>query len=427
MAKPVLPAETASTKSLVEIFSVGQILPSGRVADLAFLNKVVENWHEYQDKRVDGFRPAPVYLIPAASVTLGHEELSSIAQAYSQRTDLPAVGWPSDLQVVGNKLCCRLVRVPVALVRWIEAGVYAEISSEFYEDYNGLGPVLRRISILGAEIPKCKDLGIIPQFYFDDELEKRGNVLAFSESILNSDFKSSAFVCVGDYVVKFSERAMSREKLLEVLKEFGVDISFITDAVPDELLASMVNALQMVKSVVVSNAAVKENAGDSVSYSDSEKVDESDDKLVGDLAAYSEKLRKVLSVEIAKTKALYDAELERLREEKAKQEIAVFCERYRDKIYPFELDEKSGVPLPERLLAMSDKKVLKFSEGGREVLLSPREAEMAAIARRPSVLKFSEKMPDLSGVGGMSVERRRELLSYTPEGQKVLAREGKKN
>jgi hypothetical protein len=413
---PVPPAPTASTKALVEIFSAGQVLPSGKVADLPFLEKVVANWHQYQAKRTDGVRPAPAYLIPAASITLGHEELSSIAKKYAERTDLPALGWPADVQIVGSKLCCRFKNVPVSLVQWIEAKLYTEISAEFYEDHDGLGPVLRRVSVLGAEIPKCKDLAPIPQFFFDETEEQEQNILAFAEKTIKQSKTNQTLIGVGNYVLKFSEKSlMDRNQLIAALKDAGVDVSFINDATANELLASMLQALQ--KKAPAPNTEPPK--GD-----DMPPAMNIEEEVKKQVAANTERIRKEVAAEMEKSKAFHDAELKRLQDERARQEIAAFCEKYKDRIYPYELDPKVGVTLQDRLFAMSDQKVLKFSEGGKEIALSPREAEMLAISKRPPVMKNREILPDQhQGVGAVTPERRRELLSHTAEGRKVLARE----
>ncbi len=416
---PVPPARTASTLALAEIFSVGKVLPSGRIADLPFLEKVVANWNLYQAKRTDGVRPAPAYLIPAASITLGHEELSSIAKKYAERTDLPALGWPVDVQLVGSKLCCRFTKVPVPLVEWIESENYTEISAEFYEDHNGLGPVLRRVSVLGAEIPKCKDLAPIPQFFFDEAEEQEPNILAFAEKTIKQTRSNQTLIGVGNYVLKFSEKSMDRNQLITALKDAGVDTSFINDATANELLASMLSTLQKKAAPANNNDPPKGDDKQPPAMNIEEEVKKQ-------VAANSERIRKEVAAEMEKSKAFHDAELKRLQDERARQEIAAFCEKNKDRIYPYELDPKVGVTLPERLFAMSDQKVLKFSEGGKEVALSPREVEMGVISKRPPVMKNREVLPDQhQNPGAVSPERRRELLSHTAEGRKALAREQK--
>lgn len=405
---PVPPAKTASTKTLVEIFSVGQVLPSGQIADRQFLEKIAENWHKYQQKRINGVRPAPAYLIPAASITLGHEETSSIAKAYAERTDLPALGWPVDVQVVGNKLCCRLAQVPVPLVRWIESGTYKEISAEIYMDYNGLGPVLRRISFLGAEIPQCKDLASLPQFYFDEIAENEPNILAFAEKSIKQNRKKQTLIGVGNYAIIFSEKTMDRNQLIEALKAGGVDVNLVTDTTPNELLASVVQAMQAIQAAKTpeQNTEPAKLSEDQANLTDPVKNAEA--KLLNELAI---------------SKAFYERETKRLRDERVHAECVHFCEMHKDKIYPYEMDSKVGVTLLDQLKSASEEKVLKFSEGGKDVYLSPREAMMAAIAKRPVVIKNRELIQDPTNCPDrMSDEEKRKALAASPTGMAALAR-----
>src|SRR5262245_4940968 len=62
-AEPVPPALTASTRQPVRIFTAGQPLPSGAVADEAFLDRVVRNWERFQAKGDPRFPKPPAYLI----------------------------------------------------------------------------------------------------------------------------------------------------------------------------------------------------------------------------------------------------------------------------------------------------------------------------------------------------------------------------
>lgn len=183
-ASPVPAAPTAKTAGPVRIFSVGQPLPSGKIADERFIDRVVANWSAYQQQGDPRFKRPRAFVIPAASVSIGHEDNSSIARAYADRSDLPAVGWPTGLYRDGKYLCAEGFKgVPVPLAAWINAGSYSDISAEFYEDYEGFGPCLRRISLLGGDIPACSDLGDMPTLVFDPEAEADPNPLAFSEAL----------------------------------------------------------------------------------------------------------------------------------------------------------------------------------------------------------------------------------------------------
>ncbi|MCX7664399.1 MAG: hypothetical protein N2112_02510 [Gemmataceae bacterium] len=415
MPVPVPPAKTAMTEGLVEIFSAGTLMPNGKVADLEFLQKVVDNWHKYQAKRQDGFFRAPAYLIPAASVAVGHEENSSINQSYADRTDLPAVGWPDDLQIVGEKLCCRFRGVPVPLARWINAGNYSEISAEFYLDYKGVGPCLRRVSILGAEIPNCKDLASIPTLVYEPEDETAPNILAFAEKVIKSNHSKTMQIQIGDKVLKFSEKPiMDRNQLLAALKEAGVDILFVNETTPNELLASMVQALQMAKAPTQNTEPANTGEEPKPSMTNGGGCNPADPVKNAET--------KLLN-ELAKSKAFYESETKRLRDERVHAECVFFCEQHKDKIYPYEMDPKVGVTLLDQLKSASEDKVLKFSDNGKEIYISPREALMATIAKRPVIIKNRELLEDpANSPDRMSEDEKRRALAASPTGLAALAR-----
>jgi hypothetical protein len=88
-------------------------------------------------------------------LVIGHEEDQQILK----RSDLPAAGWIESVHVDGNRLMGVANRVPDTVRSWIDAGSYRNWSAEIYRDYKGSGPTLRRVALLGADIPHKKDLG----------------------------------------------------------------------------------------------------------------------------------------------------------------------------------------------------------------------------------------------------------------------------
>src|SRR5687767_5907384 len=107
----------------------------------------------------------PVTLAPpltAVRLVPGHEEDESLLR----RTDLPSFGEVSRLWRSGEKLLCDVDGVPDEFADLVEAGRYDRVSAEFYNPftYNGesFGPALRRVGVLGAEVPVVKTLADIP-------------------------------------------------------------------------------------------------------------------------------------------------------------------------------------------------------------------------------------------------------------------------
>jgi transcriptional regulator with XRE-family HTH domain len=88
-------------------------------------------------------------------LVIGHEEDQTILK----RSDLPAAGWVDKVWVDDDRLMGQANRVPDTVRSWIDGGQYRTWSAEIYRDYHGLGPALRRVALLGADIPHKKDLG----------------------------------------------------------------------------------------------------------------------------------------------------------------------------------------------------------------------------------------------------------------------------
>lgn len=94
-------------------------------------------------------------------IVLGHDE----NQTLLQNSGYPSAGWITDLKrrEASNVLLAKFSCVPPVLVKLIESKAYSRISAELYVDYvdshgKHYGPTLRRISILGADIPYIKTL-----------------------------------------------------------------------------------------------------------------------------------------------------------------------------------------------------------------------------------------------------------------------------
>jgi len=436
MGNAVQPYATTSTAEPVRIFSAGQVLPSGKIADEAFLDAVVANWAAAQAKGDPRFPKPRALLIPAASVSIGHEPNSSIAQQYAQRSDLPAVGWPTKVWRDGKYLLAMLTGIPLGLARWIATGVYGDRSAEFYEDYQGHGPCLRRISILGADIPACKDLGPMPNLVIDTDVEGQANPLAFSESLASMASKKHPNWAVsigGVGFVTFSEQASKcnetkgkgqgnmtpiQQAVFDALKAAGVDTTNLDGMAIDQIIAAASPASQN-----------SEGGGDDKDGDEKKDIAMNAAKY-SEMAAMLGVLVKPLHDKLASMEsqlATANAKLASTDQQREREAIAAFCEANKERLFPYELDATKGPTIIDQLLAMPTAKVATFAEGK----LSPREHAMAAIKARPvNLAKFAEKLADPMGVKAgqadkVPPERREELLSKTNAGRAILAAQKK--
>jgi hypothetical protein len=138
----------------LEVFEVGgDEVPDFTEDDL---DKIVENFYSLQSELHVPF-------------VLGHQDDAEILK----KSGLPAAGWASELKRKGKKLLVSALEVPTKLVDVIKKGAYKFPSVEIYKDYvkdgKSLGPVLRRIAILGADIPRIKTLQDISALYTASE------------------------------------------------------------------------------------------------------------------------------------------------------------------------------------------------------------------------------------------------------------------
>lgn len=128
----------------VEVFEIGQKFSKYYTQE--DLNQIVKNFDELKD----------IHEPPVA--VLGHGE----TQETLKQSGLPAAGWISSLKVNGNKLIANLKDVPSKIAELIKCGAYKKRSCEIYPSFEfgekNYGKVLRRVALLGFDIPKIKSL-----------------------------------------------------------------------------------------------------------------------------------------------------------------------------------------------------------------------------------------------------------------------------
>lgn len=138
----------------VETFAVG--IHHGERYDPRDLDRIVKNFNALCSPK-SGTRPR--YRVP---VVLGHEE----GQEWLRRTDLPAAGWVTRAYHDGRKLFTDWAGVAPEVVDLLDAGQYRTVSAELYPDFEDQGRryglALRRVAMLGGEVPEVKGLADIP-------------------------------------------------------------------------------------------------------------------------------------------------------------------------------------------------------------------------------------------------------------------------
>lgn len=135
----------------VEIFAAGE--HRGKEYTPRDLDCMVDNFKRFSSGQKPGFR------VP---LVLGHEE----QQDFLDRSDIPAAGWATRIWRDGPTLKADFEDVPDPIARLIKGKRYRTVSSEVYdqppEGISGQGKMLRRVALLGGDIPQLKDLDDIP-------------------------------------------------------------------------------------------------------------------------------------------------------------------------------------------------------------------------------------------------------------------------
>lgn len=194
----------------VEIFGAGEY--RGKRYTVDDLNEIVRNFSTLIQP------PRPLLQPP---VVIGHEEEQDLLAA----TDLPAAGWVSRVWRDGDILKADFDEVPESVARLINSRAYRKVSSEIYDDFEddfgqSYGKALRRVALLGGEIPQVKRLADIPLATFSERVRlPRAALLRPCRSHL--DGKARTWIC-------FSEvNPMDPMQIKADLSAMGLDASVV--------------------------------------------------------------------------------------------------------------------------------------------------------------------------------------------------------
>jgi hypothetical protein len=454
----------------VEIFSTGE--HQGKTYTHADLDEMVDNFRRFSWGKDARVRPPLV---------VGHEE----EQELLKNSGIPRMGQPDSLwhEEINCRLCkgsgringipCQtclgsgrqgilktnLANVPMSIAKLIEARAYDGVSSEVYssppEGVPGTGKMLRRVALLGGELPHIKNLAALPWPDYDAHAEQESLHRRPMMVIKLSEVKdvNGGWEC-------FSElRPMDRGEIVaELARECGYKPE-ILDRMPDEHLHELKRAYEEGEAVTPEEkrakafkeeeemekelgkmpkeeaakkyaehcrkkyAEYKEKGkkmfGEDWKDEDEEELKKAkarDGKGDGKGMNFSEEDKKVFIYTITKnvidavttnvTKGVEDKLLTKLtpladkvdkfQEDTKKAGVKAFCDRClsEGKITSAELDDTGGRPTVfTRLMGLdATQKVYKFKEGDKEIEQTALEAEMAAINARKPAVNFSEKI-----------------------------------
>jgi hypothetical protein len=398
----------------VEIFAAGD--HRDHVYTTADLDRMVENF----EKLAGG--PKPVLQPPAVA---GHEE----DQKLLEDSGMPAAGWVKRLYRRGAKLFADIGEMPRLIAQLINRGAYRKVSAEVYDDFthNGrhYGKALRRVALLGGELPQVKTLADLPKVWYGEDAKGGDGASLSARPTVVTHSEISARTSAGTFVIFSEVRPMSRDEMIAELAKAGFDKG-ILDSMSDEQLTEI---LRVYSSEEGDDDGEEEHAEDEGGEAEEEDEDppapnsgkhdaehaedeggeaEEEDEEEGDekrlpkkvMMQYSERQKKLdRRVKLAETRVQRLERLERQREVEAKKNIVhSFCERMvrEGKLLPAEID--AGIE--ESLLAHDALKVRKYGEGKSAKSMTPLEHALSVIEARPSLVKLSERVQGAGKAGG---------------------------
>jgi hypothetical protein len=369
---PVPPAYRLAAVPRVEIFADG--IFRGRKYTTDEIDTFIANFNRFGPAGLDLLSPP---------IVLGHEE----HQRFLEQTDIPAAGVVSRVWREGEQFFADFADVPEPIAALIAAKAYRKCSIEHYDhdrpfdagDGNIYGElILRRIALLGGELPQVKTLADLPVPVFQ-YADKRVTVyrsptgdacFAFSEgsSMTKADL-IAALKKTKRFASCFADAGMDRESLLAKVKAVlpGLDAASL-DGFSDEQL--------MILALGASGPAPAPEAP-------AEMADFDRAKAIADLVAAGE--------DPAKLEAMTDADLMALHA----QLTGVQYKEKTVKPTPTPTPAKTPVQSPELAAAFAEQQAtiasLKKSNAEMEAA-NKRAQEKLVAARKADVASFCDQM-----------------------------------
>ncbi len=179
----------------VPIFEIGQIESKDYTEQ--DLDRMIKNFSKLQKSH----RP-PL-------VVLGHGE----DQDLLKKSGLPSAGWVAKVWRTGKKMFADFKDVPKQVVEAIKNGAYRFPSVEIYRNYafNGqeFGAVLRRVALLGADIPRIKSLDdVVARYEESNDGSEDENIGSLCLPVIQADNygedESEILWLGGDYMKKIT-------------------------------------------------------------------------------------------------------------------------------------------------------------------------------------------------------------------------------
>lgn len=192
-------------------------------------------------KAAKGFEGVPL--------VVGHDD----EQAILHNDGLPAAGWLMDLTREGEYLVASFEQVPGTVRDLVQSGRYRNVSAEIALNYTNpdvpdlAGKTLRRVALLGAELPAVKGLGDIALMGHDG-LETR--VVAYTAKPLGSAGENKEDTITVSELERLQEQLAAKDEALK--------------AAADRVDASEAQVVELTEKVSKTEKLVTKLAGEKV-------------------------------------------------------------------------------------------------------------------------------------------------------------------
>lgn len=157
----------------VEIFGTG--IHRDKIYTTADLDQMAANFGKLSSGEKPVVRPPLV---------AGHEEDTD---QLLNNSGWPAAGWPTKVYRQGDKLLADYNQIPRPIARMINNKAYRKVSAEIYDDFENdgqhYGKTLRRVALLGGEIPQVKTLADFPKVGYAEQPRDKPNFLRFFSEV----------------------------------------------------------------------------------------------------------------------------------------------------------------------------------------------------------------------------------------------------
>ena len=426
-ARKVAFAETPKLATVdgVEIFAVGKHPTKNGPRDYTRedLDKIARTFNELGATGTKQLQP---------TIVLGHEETDDPLKFWQNfSTGTPAVGTVSKVWRDGDKLIANFADVPKEVADAINQRAYRKCSIELYDDFEDQGQhhglALRRVALLGGEIPQVKNLADLPKATFSESTSQIVHTFAESCCPNCEDGKP----CEGSKSPNLFDdeeplmEGMSKEEMIAALTDLGFDPA-VLGTFTDEQLADTIRVLQ---EVAAEMPGEEEPAPEEPMPEEEAPAEEQMSEIPAAPHAPANQQPKKVTMQFSEkdveaiVQRKIDAEREKLKRQAG---IQAFCERVskEGKIPPAWFDGTDSKPtLADALYAFAENPsgVTKFSEGSRR--LTPMEVLMQVIDNGPNLVRFSEMLADPKQGPAMSDERKQKLLMATPLGKIAAKRQ----